>query len=317
MIYTNLILTFDTYKYQFDQYLITMSYQVEFRHLQYFQVLAEELKFRKAAERLFISQPGLSRQIKQMEEIYQVSLFDRTKKKVELTEAGNYLKTEVDFLFSHLEHVRQRLEDISQGRESELRIGFLGSAAQKAVPELVFKLAKGYPGIRTILEQMPNKQQLELLEKGKLDIGFVRFQQLPNGISRHVLEQDTFSVVLPLDHDINEQNFESIKQLSTESFIFFSSDDSPFYHDLIMSICSDHGFRPRVFHKSVDALTIYKLVEEGLGVAIVPTSLQHGYNLKVKFLELKNITQRTELSVVWKSSNRNPALKHVIELIEG
>ena len=292
-----------------------MGYQIELRHLQYFQVLAEELKFRKAAERLFISQPGLSRQIRQMEEIYQVSLFDRTKKKVELTEAGRFLKQEVDFIFSHMEHIRQHLENISLGRETELRIGFLGSAAQKAVPDLVFKLAKEHPGIRTILEQMPNKLQLDLLEKGKLDMGFVRLQQLPEGISRQIIHEDTFSLVLPMSHELSEANFSGIRQLSGEPFIFFSSEDSPFYHELIMSICEDQGFRPKVSHKSVDALTIYKLVEEGLGLAIVPTSLQYGYNLKVKFIELKNIPQRTELSLVWKSSNRNPALQHVIDLI--
>ena len=292
-----------------------MGYQIELRHLQYFQVLAEELKFRKAAERLFISQPGLSRQIRQMEEIYQVSLFDRTKKKVELTEAGRFLKEEVDFIFSHMEHIRQHLENISLGRETELRIGFLGSAAQKAVPDLVFKLAKEHPGIRTILEQMPNKLQLDLLEKGKLDLGFVRLQQLPEGISRQIIHEDTFSLVLPMSHELSEANFSGIRQLSVEPFIFFSSEDSPFYHELIMSICEDQGFRPKVSHKSVDALTIYKLVEEGLGLAIVPTSLQYGYNLKVKFIELKNIPQRTELSLVWKSSNRNPALQHVIDLI--
>ena len=292
-----------------------MGYQIELRHLQYFQVLAEELKFRKAAERLFISQPGLSRQIRQMEEIYQVSLFDRTKKKVELTEAGRFLKQEVDFIFSHMEHIRQHLENISLGRETELRIGFLGSAAQRAVPDLVFKLAKEHPGIRTILEQMPNKLQLDLLEKGKLDLGFVRLQQLPEGISRQIIHEDTFSLVLPMSHELSEANFSGIRQLSGEPFIFFSSEDSPFYHELIMSICEDQGFRPKVSHKSVDALTIYKLVEEGLGLAIVPTSLQYGYNLKVKFIELKNIPQRTELSLVWKSSNRNPALQHVIDLI--
>lgn len=306
---------FDSYKYQLHHQPITMGYQIELRHLKYFQVLAEELKFRKAAELLFISQPGLSRQIKQMEEIFNVSLFDRSKKKVELTLAGQYLKEEVDFLFNHLETIKRQLENIDQGKETELRIGFLGSAAQKIIPELVLNLSRSYPGIQTILEETPNKLQLELLEKDKLDLGFVRLHRVPEGISRHLVHQDTFSVVLPQDHPIDETNFKNIRQLSHEAFVLFSSEDSPFYHDLITSICEDSGFRPKVSHKSVNALTIFKLVEEGLGVAIVPTSLQYGYNLNVKFIELKNIPQRTELFVIWKESNRNPALKNVIELL--
>lgn len=294
-----------------------MSYRIELRHLKYFQVLAEELKFRKAAEKLFISQPGLSRQIRQMEEIYNVSLFDRSKRKVELTTAGQYLKAEVDFIFNHLQTINKQLENIGQGKETELRIGFLGSAAQNVVPDLILRLNKAYPGIQTLLDEMPNKMQVELIEKDKLDIGFVRLPRVPDGISRYPVFEDTFSVVLPANHPIDVDHFENIRQLSMEPFIFFSSEDSPFYYDLIMGICEDNGFRPRVFHKSVNALTIFKLVEQGLGVAIVPTSLQYGYHLQVKFIELKNIRQRTELSVIWKESNRNPALKNVISLIQN
>ncbi|SES17128.1 LysR substrate-binding domain-containing protein [Pedobacter rhizosphaerae] len=294
-----------------------MGYQIELRHLKYFQVLAEELRFRKAAEKLFISQPGLSRQIKQMEEIYGVDLFVRNKRKVELSTAGVYLKAEVDFIFNHLETIKTQLDNIGKGRETELRIGFLGSAAQNVVPELIFRLNKTYPGIQTLLEEMPNQLQVQLIEKDKLDLGFVRLPRVPEGISRHPIFEDTFSLVVPEDHPVNERNFQNIRQLANEPFIFFSSEDSPLYYDLIMSICEDSGFRPKVFHKSVHAPTIFKLVEQGLGVAIVPSSLQLGYHLKIRFFELKNIPQRTELSVIWKESNRNPALQNVIALLRG
>ncbi|AZA77291.1 LysR family transcriptional regulator [Chryseobacterium sp. G0186] len=289
-----------------------MSYQIELRHLKYFQVLSNELNFRKASEKLFISQPGLSRQIKQMEEIYNVTLFNRNKKKVELSEAGLYLKKEVDFIFNHLNNIKEQLENINQGRQAELRIGFLGSAAEKIIPECVVKLNQVYPDIRTLLQEMPNKLQLKLVEESQLDIGFVRLQNIPEGISKHLIHQDTFSLVLPKNHPIQNIDNDTFKSLYKEPFIFFSSDDNPHYFDLIMSICEDHGFRPKVFHKSINALTIYKLVEEGLGLAILPTSLQYGYNLNVKFLELKYITQKTDLYMIWKESNRSPILKNVI-----
>lgn len=292
-----------------------MGYQIELRHLRYFQVLAEELKYRSAAEKLFISQPGLTRQIIQMEEILNVSLFERSKRKVELTAAGSYLKAEVDFIFNHLEAIKTQLINIDQGKEAELRIGFLGSAAQKVVPELLLKLSQQYPGIQTTLEELSNKQQVELLEKHKLDIGFVRLPRVPDGMKTHSVYKDSFSVVLPKNHQLNSANFESVRQLREEPFIFFSSEDSPHYYDLIMSICEDQGFRPKVFHRSVHALTIFKLVEEGLGVAIVPSSLKEGYDVEVDFLEIKSIPQRTELFVIWKESNRNPALRHAIKLL--
>lgn len=292
-----------------------MSYHIELRHLKYFQVLSNELSFRKASEKLFISQPGLSRQIKQMEEIFNVTLFNRTKKKVELSEAGLYLKKEVDFIFNHLINIKEQLENISQGRQSELRIGFLGSAAEKIIPDCVVKLNRIYPEIRTVLQEMPNKLQVKLLEEHQLDIGFVRLQNIPEGISKHLIHQDSFSLVLPKNHPIDNIDDETFKSLYKESFIFFSSEDSPHYFDVIMSICEDHGFRPKVFHKSINALTIYKLVEEGLGIAILPTSLQYGYDLNVKFLELNYIPQKTELYMVWKESNRNPILKDIINYL--
>ena len=105
-----------------------MSNQIELRHLTYFLAVAQELHFRKAAEKLFISQPGLSRQIKQMEEILKTQLFERNKKKVALTPAGHYLKKEVEFIFNHMEKVERQLKFVGDGDSGELRIGFLGSA---------------------------------------------------------------------------------------------------------------------------------------------------------------------------------------------
>jgi DNA-binding transcriptional LysR family regulator len=289
--------------------------KIELRHLEYFRAVAEQMNFRKAAERLFISQPGLSRQIKQMEELLGVQLFERTKRNVELTAAGNYLKSEVDYIFNHLELIKTQLREIASGKTGELRIGFLGSAAHQVIPDLLVRLSSEFPGIQTNLEELSNHLQVEMLEKDKLDLGFVRLARVPDGLSMKAVHRDTFSLVLPIGHPIDADNFDHVGQLQDEPFILFSSDYSSIYFDKIMSICEDRGFTPKISHKSVHALTIFKLVEAGLGVAIVPSSLKEGYDLKVKFIEIKEIPQHTELFAVWKSENRNPALKHVLELL--
>lgn len=289
--------------------------KIELRHLEYFRGVAEELNFRKAAERLFISQPGLSRQIKQMEELLGVQLFERTKRNVELTAAGNYLKSEVDYIFNHLELTKTQLREIASGKIGELRIGFLGSAAHQVIPDLLVRLSREFPGIQTNLEELNNQLQVEMLEKDKLDLGFVRLARVPEGLSMKAVHRDTFSLVLPIAHPISAANFEHVGQLQEEPFILFSSDYSSLYFDKIMSICEDRGFTPKISHKSVHALTIFKLVEAGLGVAIVPSSLKEGYDLKVKFIEITDIPQHTELFAVWKTENRNPALKHVLEVL--
>lgn len=292
-----------------------MSYQLELRHFKYFMAVAEELHYRKAAERLFISQPGLSRQIKQMEEILDAQLFIRNKKKVSLTAAGEYLKGELEFVLNHLELTKKQLKLINEGSSGELRIGFLGSAMQSIVPKLLVKLRDEYPDIKTSLDELSNHAQVNAVLKDKLDLGFVRLARVPKELSIKPVSEDTFSIVLPKNHPLDEKSFNGMKQLKEESFVLFSQDYSPLYFDKVMSICEDAGFTPKVSHRSVHAQTIFTLVENKLGVAIIPTSLQYGFNLNVKFIELKKIKQRAQLSVIWKKDNRNPVLKHGVNLL--
>ena len=292
-----------------------MGYQLELRHFHYFLTVADELHYRKAAEKLFISQPGLSRQIKQMEEILETPLFIRNKKKVTLTPAGEYLKAEVEFIINHLEVTKKQLKLVADGDFGEIRIGFLGSAMQTVVPDLLLKLRDKYPQIKTSLDELSNNAQVNAILKDKLDIGFVRLARVPDGLGMKTVLEDTFSLVLPQDHPITNVNFKSVSQLANEDFILFSQDYSPLYYDTVMSICEDAGFSPKVSHKSVHAQTIFKLVENKLGIAIVPTSLQYGFKMGVKFIALAKIKQRAELSVIWKKDNRNPTIKHCLNLV--
>ncbi|WP_111670100.1 LysR family transcriptional regulator [Algoriphagus litoralis] len=288
---------------------------MELRHLLYFQAVAEELNYRKAAERLFISQPGLSRQIKQLEELLGVQLFERDKKHVELTVAGAFLKGEVDFVINHLDSTQIQLKLIESGKVGELRFGFLGSASNRVLPDLLNRINTEYPLISTTLEELSNAVQVEMIQKDKLDLGFVRLASVPEDLDMRPILRDTFSIVVPENHPIEVSDFRSVNQFKEESFILFSSGYSNYYYEQIMSICRDSGFSPKIRHKSVHALTIFRLVENGLGIAIVPTSLKEGYDLRVRFMEIPGIPQFTELSLIWKSANRNPALKKVLPLI--
>jgi DNA-binding transcriptional LysR family regulator len=288
---------------------------MELRHLHYFQAVAEELNYRKAAERLFISQPGLSRQIKQLEEMLGVQLFERDKKHVSLTVSGVFLKGEVDFVMNHLESTKSQLKLIDSGKVGELRIGFLGSASNRVLPDLLTKLNTSEPLITTSLEELSNSVQVDMIQKDKLDIGFVRLASVPEDLEIKPVLRDSFSLVVSQDHPIRELDFNSVSQFSEESFILFSSDYSNYYYEQILGICREAGFSPKVKHKSVHALTIFRLVENGLGIAIIPTSLKEGYDLNVRFMEIPGIPQFTELSVIWKPANRNPALIKAIPLI--
>ncbi|WP_282112704.1 LysR family transcriptional regulator [Maribacter stanieri] len=292
-----------------------MSNQIELRHLTYFLAVAQELHFRKAAEKLFISQPGLSRQIKQMEDILETQLFERNKKKVALTPAGHYLKTEVEYIFNHLEKVERQLKLVGDGNSGELRIGFLGSAMQQVIPQLLLQIKENYPKVKTSLEELSNFAQVDGVLNDQLDMGFVRVSRVPSTLEMKTVFTDTFSLVLPERYPILTREFEGMHQFANDDFILFSQAYSPLYYETIMSICKDAGFAPKISHKSVHAHTIFKLVENHMGIAIVPTSLQNGFQMRVKFIELKNIPQRAELSVIWKKEHTNPVLKNCMELL--
>lgn len=293
-----------------------MSNQIELRHLRYFLSVAEELHFRKAAEKLFISQPGLSRQIKQMEDDLGVTLFERHNRKVKLSPTGEYLKKEIDIILKTLDTTLAHSQLIEKGFEGELKFGYIGSAMQNVIPDLLLTIRKEIPNIHFNLKEMDNQQQIDSVLAQDIDFGFVRLERVPKGIEIKPLMEDTFSLVLPKNHPITSKNFKDLSQLKTESFILFDASYSEPYYQNVMQLFDDSGFTPIIAHNTIHASSIYRLVENNFGVSIVPTSLQMGYQMDIKFIELKNIRQRTTLQLIWNKSNRNPIINKVLSLIK-
>ena len=293
-----------------------MSYQIEIRHLLYFKTVAEELHFRKAAEKLFIAQPGLSRQIKQLEDYYKTDLFIRDKRNVKLTKAGEYLKKEIELFFNNLRNIQEQIEIISQGKIASLKLGFIGSAIQTILPQLLVELKHKQPLVDIALNELSNEVQLSLLQKNELDFGFVRITDIPLGINFLPIYTDHFTLVVPKDYIKNNNKKIDISKFKDESFILFAKEYSNTYYDLVMSIFHDHGFQPNVTLKTVNALSIYSMVSQGLGVAIVPSSLKKGYQTDVEFIELDYLPQRTTLAMVWNSHNKNPGIPLLIKIIK-
>ncbi len=292
-----------------------MSNQLEFRHFKYFLAVAKELHFRKAAEQLFISQPGLSRQIKQMEDDLDIKLFERHNRKVELTKAGRYLQRELITNFKRLDDILIQTKLLSDGIEGNLKLAYVGSAMQKLIPELLLKFRDTNPNVLINLTEIDNNRQIQALLNQEIDIGFVRLERVPKGLEMHPVLKETFSLVLPEKHTINVSNFVSLSQFKDEHFILFDASYSESYYEKVMQIFDDSGFYPAILHSTVNASSIYRLVENNFGISIVPTSLQYGYNLDVKFIELDNIPQRTTLKVVWNSINTNPILVSFLNVV--
>ncbi|WP_299161477.1 LysR family transcriptional regulator [uncultured Tenacibaculum sp.] len=292
-----------------------MSYQIELRHFRYFLAVAEDLHFRKAAERLFISQPGLSRQIKQMEDDIGIQLFIRHNRKVQLTPAGLYLKNELTRNLKNLDNILDYAKLLQDGKDGKLEFGYVGSAMQDIIPNLLIQFKKKYPNVQFGLKEMDNQKQIDSLLSHDIDIGFVRLDRVPRGLAIKPILKESFCLVLPKEHPVNVDNFKGLHQLKNESFILFDPSYSPSYYEKVMQIFDESGFSPIVSHNTIHAASIYKLVENNFGLSIVPKSLQKGYNMDVKFIELHKIPQRTTLSVVWDKNNRNPIVASLLEKI--
>lgn len=297
--------------------MITKSNQIELRHLRYFLAVAEELHFRNAAEKLYISQPGLSRQIRDLEDTLGYDLFERDNRNVSLTKAGTYLKKEVCELMSSLDLAVLHGKMLHDGLEGEIRVGYVGSAMQKLIPDLMNQVKKELPNSHFNLKEMENPDQIQALLSKEIDLGFVRLDEIHTNLEHRVLLTETFSLVLPVDHPMVGKAFSDLSSFREDHFILFDASYSPAYYGTVMQLFYQSGFMPKISHNTVHASSIFRLVEKGLGISIVPSSLQLGYDLDIVFIELDQFLQRTELTAVWNPINRNPMMHRVLPFLPG
>ncbi len=291
---------------------------MELRHLLYFKTVAEQLHFRKAASKLFISQPPLSRQIKELENELGVLLFTRKDKRVSLTDAGKYFKAEVDAIFARLEESKAIMRQIHKAGSGELKIGYISSVYQSHLADVLIAMRDVFPYLKTNLFEMPTLPQVTALEQGSLDVGILRAPVHSDQLKVRTLFFDPFVVVAPAMKSRFKEQEELATYLKSSPFIFFSRDFAPQYNDKLIEICARMGFKPDIVHEANNAHSILQLVEAGLGVSILPYSLKQQYSyLKVSFIELENIPVSTEVVLAYKQGNKNAALKWFIERYQG
>lgn len=196
---------------------------MELRHLRYFLTLAKELSFTKASEKLFIAQPPLSRQIKELELELEAQLFIRTNKKVELTEAGKFYAKEISLLLQTLDRINLKTQKISQNISGEFRIAYISSTFSGDITELVKFLSNKYPFVNFRLYEVPTVEQVIGLEQGKIDLGIIRAPLHSPEINSKLWFRDSFSLVYNRNKvKIKSEN--EIHKLRDETFVFFNKD---------------------------------------------------------------------------------------------
>ena len=230
-----------------------------------------------------------------------------------LTDAGIYFKKEVDQLFTRLEESKNQVKEIHGAVSGQLRIGYISSTYQENLVNILKEMRTVFPFVKTRLYEVPTVKQVKALEEGKLDVGIMRAPVNSEKIIVTSLFQDSFAVVMPKV----SRHFIDLAELATylrsQPFIFFNQDYAPDYYHKLVEICQRLGFYPEVVHEANNVHSILRLVESGLGVSIVPHSLQEHYSyLNLSFFDLKSIPITTEILLARKAGPIPPAVEWFI-----
>jgi len=290
---------------------------MEFRQLECFLGVASELHFSRAANLLFITQPALSRQIQQLEKHLNVLLFERDKRNVKLTPAGEYLRGEAIQILSQVGNISKRTQQIHKGEGGEIKIGHPGSAIYSVIPPILTSLRTQFPEIKAKLSEVLEDDLFGNLINRQVDVGFIREPFVDKNITAKIIFEEAFALVLPENHWITSGNFTGLAQVKDELFVLPPRHTGSVYYDMIVRMCEHEGFSPNITHESNYGATILRLVEHNLGISLMPISYKYSAAMRIKFIELTNIPERTHLSMAWRRGDTNPVLHNFLKAAES
>ncbi|MFL9926964.1 LysR family transcriptional regulator [Herbaspirillum lusitanum] len=281
---------------------------IELRHLTYFRTVAETLHFGRAAALLHISQPPLTRQIAALEKELGAQLFDRSKRSVQLTAAGKNFYRDTTEIFKALERARHNVITSSTGKSGSLKVGFMMSSAYNILPSVTRHYSAAFPEVDMRLsEYVPNLLATDI-EDGKVDVGIMYRPEDCSRLDSLTIFSEPLLAVLPKYHPLAGKPAISVAELAEDSFVSIPRTIAPVVFDIIVNHCQSNGFRPRIKLEANLQQTIVNLVGEGLGVALVPASMQAMHLDTTVFKPLIKAPM-VEVAVIWNKENRNPCVR--------
>ncbi|AZM82667.1 TPA: LysR family transcriptional regulator [Pseudomonas aeruginosa] len=291
---------------------------MELRHLRYFIAVAEELHFGRAAERLGISQPPLSQQIQALEEEIGARLFERTNRRVELTDAGRLFLDESRQVLAQVDKAVLLARRVHLGELGELKIGFTSSAPfTSTIPSSIHAFRKAYPDVHLDLQEMSSRQVLKALLEESLQVGVIRPLALPDAVHWVELFREPLVAVLRADHPLaaGSEDGLAIAALAEEPFVFFPRSYGTGLYDQVIALTRQAGFSPRIAQEASEAMTIIGLVSAGLGVSILPASFRRTRVDGVVYRTLSDPEATTAVWLVRRQNEGSPLALSFIDLV--
>ncbi|GAA4407918.1 LysR family transcriptional regulator [Advenella faeciporci] len=294
----------------------------DLHHLRAFKMVAEQLHFKKAAELLHITQPGLTRIIKALEEALQVELFERSTRQVKLTAAGYLFLQETEHVFMHLARAIELAQKAKFGDIGHLIIAYNDYAIQDVLPNTLDHFRRQYPSITTDLLYMPTQEQIQGLQQGSLDLGFgFAFSDDPEelGVQWKPVFQDDPVVLLQKDHPLAGRKVISLADLANERFVVGSKNHWQVWRRYFYSLCRHAGFHPIIAQEASTITGIMSLVAAHMGIAILSQSLRKYVHRDLVAIDLALSGQypQSYISIMWQENNANPCVPLFIQNISA
>jgi DNA-binding transcriptional LysR family regulator len=292
---------------------------MELRHLRYFAVVAEELNIGRAAERLHIVQPALSRQMQALEGELEVALFDRLPRGIRLTPAGEQLALDAQRILRDVADTVDRLMRTGRGELGVLTIGFVDTMSWGGiVPATMRALQCDHPGIALRTVAMSSVEQQAAIRDGRLDAGFCFYRDLEDAaITGIPVLRDDIVLAVPARSALAQRASVSLADLTDEPFVWFPRTSAPRFHEDLMAACRVRGLVPHVAHYGASAVSILGLVGAGLGIAFEPQSTRYRKPESVTLVPIDDLTLAVTMDLAWRLDNNAPALSILVDVVQG
>jgi LysR family transcriptional regulator, benzoate and cis,cis-muconate-responsive activator of ben and cat genes len=290
---------------------------MELRHLRYFTTVAAEGSFSRAAEKLNIAQPPLSRQIQQLEDELGVRLLDRGRP-ITLTEPGRYLFEQGRQILQRADDMRAMTKRIAKGMVLQFNIGFVASTLYDSLPELIRRFRITAPGVEVQLLEMTTLEQVAALKDGRIDVGFGRIRFDDEAVSRKIIREEKLCLAVPAGHELTASDKPlRLRHTANLPLIIYPKTPRPSYADQVIGFYRDAGVEPTIGTEARELQTALGLVASGGGVCVVPASVKRLGRDDVRYLDLDEPKLVTPIIMSFRKNDGSRLLQQLITLVHG
>jgi DNA-binding transcriptional LysR family regulator len=293
------------------------SVGVDVRRLRYFIAVAEEMHFGRAARRLNVAQPALSRQIAQLELALAAQLFDRARSQIRLTAAAEALLPHAKDILRRIDQAGAIARRAAEGGTGVLNVGFVGSATYSVLPDILKAYRAAYPSVELMLHAMNTSELRQALVERRIDAAFARPSIADAEVVNRTILVEPLIVALPDDDPLANEAAIPLEALRSRAFVLYPRHPRPSFADRIIDICKASGFSPAVAQETMELQTALGLVAVGVGVSLVPASVERSHRHGVAYRPLQPPAATTDLSLSYRGDNNSPLLDNFRATVEA